>query len=239
MLFIAALLFYFLRHKETTLPPKPSQYDFTETNHVQEQIATESPPPGAQAGTQAPAPPLLPAPQLGDAVASLNPSDKKAWQTLTEIIQSKNDNDPRLDHELKNTSPELHRAFFETYSQLAPENRNGRGTIAFLVARDLKSQQDFDFIEKIFQEEPCLNLADCKVSAPDTNPHTSGMDQTTLNYPQLASLYQLSQQLGSRPELLQNPAYRENVLNILKTAENYPVPAVRNKAREIREHYKL
>jgi hypothetical protein len=83
-----------------------------------------------------------------------------------------------------------------------------------------------------------LSLADCKTVGPD-DPHHSAMNQTTLNYPQLATLYKLESALRSNPEILKNPTERERAVSILSHAESFPVPAVQERALQIRNEFGL
>lgn len=205
---------------------KPSQMSFTGGNRFSEDFNAK---PSATSENTSSAPEALPA---------LPESERPAWQALEEILQSKNDNDPRLDKELSDLSLEFHKALFTKYQNLKPEDRNGRGTLVFLIARDLKNKDDLDFLQTVYEESPCLNLADC-TAPPADDPTGSGSQETSLNYPQLAGLYQLDMQLSKRPELLKQPDFRAGVYSLLKTAENFPAPQVHAKAQQIREKYGL
>lgn len=172
------------------------------------------------------------------ALPLLPESEKEAWQALEDVLHSKNDNDPRLDKELADLSLEFHKALFMKYQNLKPEDRNGRGTLVFLIARDLKNKADLEFLQTVYEESPCLNMADC--TAPSVDDSTgSGSQETSLNYPQLVGLYQLDMQLSKRPDLLKQPDFRAGVYSLLKTAENFPAPQVHAKAQQIREKYGL
>ena len=79
--------------------------------------------------------------------------EKSAWLALEEILKSKNDNDPRLDKDLSDLSLHFHKALYSKYQSLKPEDRNGRGTLVFLVARDLKNSADIEFLQKVYEED--------------------------------------------------------------------------------------
>ena len=242
VLFIALLLaglFYFLRPRfasefaanQQEKPLKPSQMTFADSNKFREPELNST---DSTAALQ------QNAGQPTDSVveAELRPEDQKKIEILNEILKSKNDNDPRINNELKSLNAEVHRALMAKYNRLAPEDRNGRGTIVFLIARDLKSTADLDFIEKVYQEPPCLSLADCGKASTEEGDHL-GADQTTTNYPQLVALYQLDQQLGRQPELLSDPAFRSRFVAVLKEADGFAVPAVNQRAQQIRKKYGL
>ncbi|MFZ3229550.1 MAG: hypothetical protein WA160_05050 [Pseudobdellovibrio sp.] len=172
------------------------------------------------------------------AIQSLHGLDAKVWQVFESVLASKNDNDPRLDQDLKYLSKDLRQALFEKYNSLPSENRNDRGLIVFLISRDIQSAADATFLKSVFEEPPCLSLSDCKTIGQD-DAHHSGMNQTTLNYPQLAGLYQIEKQLTAHPEILKDAVQRDGILKTLQQAENFPVPAVQRKAEQIRLKFGL
>lgn len=163
---------------------------------------------------------------------------KGILSVVDEIIQRQNDNDPRVNSELKNLSQQVHEALYEKYDSYAAENRNAKGFIVFLVAQDIKSVADVEFVTKIYQEAPCLSLEDCK-NVGSGDPHHSGANQTTLIYPQFVGLYQLEQQLQQKPDLLKDSVMRQSIENLLKRAEDFPVPAIQDRARQLRRKFGL
>lgn len=230
---MAGLFFIWGKKKsEATTLLKPSQLDFTNSNQLQEPMAV-SVSAQAEAFAEESANNVEPV-----AVTSLSEPEKKLWANLEEILKSKNDSDPRV-KDLINLSADFRKALSDKYNSLKMEDRNGRGFITFLVAKDLKSASDLEFLQKVYQEAPCLSLDDCAITTRDDNPHNSGVDQTTMNYPQLVILYQLDKQLEAKPELLNDPALRAGVLATLKQAEAFPVPTVHDRAEQIRKKYNL
>jgi hypothetical protein len=229
---LTAGLFFYLRtthvpENETKII-KPSQLDFSQSNQLRENTVEAV----SKSSDNSVA-----APQVSEP-AALSEKEKSAWKALHEILKSKNDNDPRLDTELRTMSETFHKALYEEYRAMKPEARNERGTLVFLIARDLKTPADVEFLQSVYQESPCLNMGDCS-AGPDADPQDTGAQQTSLNYPQVAGLYQLDRQLSQRPELLRDPAFRSGIYNLLKFAENFPVPQVHQKAQQIREKYGL
>lgn len=213
----------------------PDQLDFTDSNTL----------PTAEEVTQKLAEKVLsddaatlPPSETVEIANSLSAAENKIWHGFEDILKNKNDNDPRLDTELKSLSPALKQALYQRYNTLPAEDRNARGLVVFLIARDLQTPADTAFLKQVYQEEPCLSLENCSASSTETT-HLSGTNQTTMNYPQLAGLYQLERQLKDRPEILQDAQLRAEILEVLKNAENFPVPAVQNKARQIRRAYGL
>ncbi len=160
------------------------------------------------------------------------PLDKSQWQELQEIISSKNDNDPRLDQDFKIMSKELHQLLIQRYSEIPEEDRNQRGLIVFLISRDLKDLDDFKFLKTVFKENPCLSLNNCNVLGL-SDPHHSGIDQSSLNYPQLTALYQLEKQLTANSQFLENSKMKVEALSVVAQASQFPVPLVQKKALAI------
>ena len=147
---------------------------------------------------------VLVAGALAALAAAAAPADGPArakLRTLEEILASRNDNDPRLDRDFDGLSPEAKRLFRRRYRETAPERRNERGTIVYLLGRNLRSREDWDFIRGVALEPPCLSLADCaKAPAPGTDEEAAG-DEVTLAYPSLVALRQ-ARRAGSRKDAL-------------------------------------
>ncbi len=209
---------------------KPSQYDFRKTNTLEKPAQT------VVAVSDGGSSPVTVESGLYQNIPA---EDKAKLAVIDQQLKLKNDNDLRMDRDLKYLSPTLHGIIFEKYETIPAEDRNGKGLLTYLIARDLKSNEDVQFLKKVYQETPCLSLSDCKALNPVENSHHAGVDQTTLVYPQLAGLYRLEQSLTEKPELLNISNYRNGVVQILIQAENFPVPVVHEKARAIREHFSL
>lgn len=121
---------------------------------------------------------------------SHTPADIAAVTALTEILTSKNDNDARLDTAFNSLSPAAKTLFRDKYRTLAPEDRNGRGTIVYLLGKNLKDETDWAFLREVVSEPPCLSLADCAVPAEMTEEHNETGMAVTLAYPALVALKQ-------------------------------------------------
>jgi hypothetical protein len=170
--------------------------------------------------------------------AKLSGDDLKNYQTFDAILKSKNDNDPRLDQDLKHQSAAVRNAMIEKYAQLAPEDKNGRGLIAYMISRDAQSAEDLQFMKSVFDQPPCLSLADCKSTGP-ADPHFSTTNQTTLVYDQKVILFQIEKTLTEHPEYLKDPVKREGFVATLRQAESYGVSSIQQKAQEIRARFGL
>lgn len=176
---------------------------------------------------------------ISQQTTNLNDVDQKKLVTLQEIFKSRNDNDPRLDQVLNQNSNEFKIALQDIYQSLPMESRNERGTIAYLISRDIQSEQDILFLESIFKEEPCLSLEDCRVISND-DPHYSGINQVSANYPQQVIIYQLEQydrQLQKNPHLQNNPRIRQAIESLLRTARQFPVPTIQQKAEYLQKKF--
>ncbi|MBK7962001.1 MAG: hypothetical protein IPK04_12860 [Bdellovibrionales bacterium] len=169
-------------------------------------------------------------------VSALSADDHKKWEVLQEILASQNDNDPRLDKTFKGMSDDLHLILQEQYLEIPAENRNQRGLLAFLIARDLKNTEDLDFLKKIYEESPCLSLENCN-SRTSSDPHLSGVDEASMNYPQLASLYQLEKQLNDNPGIFADSSMKDHAMAVIEQALKFPVASVQRKAAEIQARF--
>lgn len=140
-------------------------------------------------------------------------------QILSEIFQSKNDNDPRLDSEFKNLSPHTKLALQKEYKETPVELRNERGTIVFILGRNLNSQEDFQFFKQVISEPPCLSLSDCTKAPDEDHSETSTQVGITLEYPQIVVLKSLQNFLSQRT--VSHPGSPENrlALQVLQDAK--------------------
>ena len=162
----------------------------------------------------------------------LSEADSKKWDVFTQILNSRNDNDPRLDTDLKTLSPELHKAMMKEYQALPMEKRNERGLVAYLIARDLQSADDMQFLKSIYDEAPCLSLENC-ASRSEVDPHHSGDEQVSQNYPQMAALFQMEKQIQNGNKLFDDPKMKESLQDFLRSASQFSVPMVSKKAESI------
>lgn len=133
----------------------------------------------------------------------LTEADHAKAALLDQVLVSKNDNDPRLDTELKQLSPGTKKLFQDRYRNLAPEKRNEKGTVVFLLGRNLENEGDLAFMGEVISEAPCLSLGDCanepKGSVGSDDLHHDPGSGVTLAYPQIVALKSIEAFL-SRPE---------------------------------------
>jgi hypothetical protein len=169
--------------------------------------------------------------------------DRQLDGILTQILASKNDNDKRLDTEFKNLSPGTKYLLKQKYASLPAEARNERGTIVFLLGRDLASSgtaADFQFFDQVGAEPPCRSLGDCsqETKAGPEDSHEETAIGVTLSYPQQVLLHTLQdylsqQQPGQNSQgNLVGPAL--HTLQVMVQSGN---PAVTGKAQEISNRY--
>lgn len=225
-LLIAGLFFYFQSSEpeQNVAALKPSQLDFSQGNQIKEARTIDLPPQVS--------------PFEVPIAKNLPEKDQKKWAVFLEALKSKNDNDPQLDAELRELSPEMHESIKAAYKLLPPEDRNGRGLAAFLIARDLKTRADAEFVKEILKESPCLSFQNCSVeAAPD--PHLDGINQTSLNYPQLAALYQLEKRLEDKPEILDDPEMKSEIAEIIREGRQFPSAAVQKRAEDLEKKLRL
>src|SRR6185437_1737577 len=84
------------------------------------------------------------------AAAPASPAAKVAL--LGEILESRNDNDPRLDTEFRHLDQPTKQALIDYYHRLPVEDANGRGTIVFLLGREIRGPGDLPFFDQVLAE---------------------------------------------------------------------------------------
>jgi hypothetical protein len=174
--------------------------------------------PDLSSGTAAPVPPKL---------SAIPKSGAAQLQVLGEILDSKNDNDPRLDQELRELNAETKSQFRAKYQSLPLEKRNQRGLIVFLLGRNLTESVDFDFVQSVLSEAPCLSMANCAEPSPNATGSGVGISAA---YPQLVALESLSGYLKKldMPEQLHARAW-----SLLVAAQKSKVAEVQNQALKL------
>ncbi len=148
-------------------------------------------------------------------------------ELLDEILRSKNDNDPRLDTAFNTLSEATKRLFRKRYYALAPEMRNERGTVVFLLGKNMRSQEDWDFLKAVVDEPPCLSLANCRLSKPS---EAALGDPITRAYPALVALRQAAQKAKSRSA---SELDKRNVQRIFQRAKRSRIFAVSKLATDL------
>lgn len=140
-------------------------------------------------------------------------------RALEDVLQASNDNDPRLDRDFKALSLEAKRLFREKYRSVAPERRNERGTIVYLLGMNLSSSSDWAFLREVVGEPACLSLADC--SRKDGGGGAPG-DEVTLAYPALVALRQAQRAL----EEARGGVEAKEAMSVIRAARASRMPAV-------------
>ena len=117
-----------------------------------------------------------------------------AVRELDAILASHDDNDPRLDSDFNSLTDAAKTALRIKYRETPPEHRNERGTIVYILGKNLKGSADWAFLRDMASEPPCLSLADCRRAATEAGPG----DDVTLAYPSLVALKQAQRALQSK-----------------------------------------
>lgn len=174
----------------------------------------------------------------GQEIAQATAEDRRQAAILDEILAARNDNDPRLDRELKILDEGAKRLFEARYQTLPAENRNERGTIVFLLGRNLKSESDFGFLRGVIKEGPCRSLSDCSKdfteSVSSDEHHQDIGTEVTLAYPQLVALKSIDALFAHEGARL-DPVARQRALAVLEEAMRSPVAKVAELAQRISE----
>lgn len=162
---------------------------------------------------------------------------------LNEVLASKNDNDPRLDQELRFLGPQARAKIRDLYYTLPQERLSEKGTLVFLLGRNLQDEKDFKFIQNVLNEPACLSLENCQrpggggaqaVEGERPTPgdggasvaghsHDNGVDSVTLIYPQLVAVRTIARLVK---EYKVNASNRVWMQRTLEVARNSPVNRV-------------
>ncbi|PIR19042.1 MAG: hypothetical protein COV48_04205 [Elusimicrobia bacterium CG11_big_fil_rev_8_21_14_0_20_64_6] len=154
-------------------------------------------------------------------------SAKRTLSELEEILLSHNDNDPRLDRDFFELSRETKRLFRIKYGELAAEKRNERGTIVYVLGRNLTSPEDWEFLRTVAAEPACLSLADCSRASSESG--ESG-DDVTLAYPSLVALRQAHRAAAEGGSL-------SEARGVLAAAKASPMRAVKRLAASLESQF--
>lgn len=167
---------------------------------------------------------------------AVSEQDRKQLSTLNEILSSRNDNDMRLDTDLKVLSAGAKSLLRKRYQEIRPESRNDRGTIVFLLGRNITSEEDIGFMDQVLNELPCRSLANCREDIPpQTDDHGHGEMglEVTLAYPQIYALKGLERVLDRGS----NDLLYANAMDSLRRAKASSTPKIAEMARELEQKY--
>lgn len=226
LLLIIVAFFIFNNHKLELIPTKENPTAELNTNQQEKNTATEitATIPGTSSITE-------------NATPQFTEEEKKTAEKkvtlLKEILASKNDNDPRIDTELKVLDTATKHFLMQYYSSLPRESLNERGTTVFLIGRNLNTPEDQAFLKNVLSESECLSLANCATQDPNPDPHHQDTDATTMTYPQLMALYSIDKLLSSNPP----PEKKKWALDQLQESSKSPIILVQKKAETLLEKY--
>ena len=151
---------------------------------------------------------------------------------LDDILRSKDDNDPRLDAAFNDLSSAEKKLFIRKYRELPPEARNERGTIIYLLGRNVRTPSDWAFLRSVAGEKPCLSLSDCskKPSPGGEEEAAAAGDAVTLAYPSLVALTMARREM-------ERLGPSQEALSVLSAGKASRSQAVRRLARKIARQF--
>jgi hypothetical protein len=103
---------------------------------------------------------------------------------LDAILRAKDDNDPRLDRDFNELSEPTKARLRRRYGELPLEYLNERGTIVYILGRNMRTAADWEFLRDVAAEPPCKSMADCS-RADERGGHGN---EVTLAYPSLVAV---------------------------------------------------
>jgi hypothetical protein len=166
--------------------------------------------------------------------------DRDQLSLLEQVLTSRNDNDPRLDTELRHLSLGAKALMESRYRQFAPEARNSRGTVVFLIGRNLERPEDVDFLRSVLAEPPCRSLADCSQEGGETHgeaKHLESTEEVTKAYPQIVALKSIENYLNQASSGGEKPPLYDQALAALQEAARSPVPSIAQAAQALIQRY--
>lgn len=235
LILLAALLWWGKRERPpeqlpVTLPmPEASRRTPASAGLVLKPVSR--PPAAAQ---DLPREPAVSAPASAPRVSAASPEvgEDKA-SLLDEMLRARNDNDPRLESAFNGLPLATRRVFREKYRRLPPEKHNQRGTIVYLLGKNLAASEDWAFLREVAGEPPCLSLADCAKAAPDANGTVDAGDEVTLAYPALVALVQAERVLAEKS----SAESRREALAVVRAGKSSAAPAVAEMAAQLEKRF--
>lgn len=230
---IAAILFYSFSNKkelnsaQQALTSSPTGESSLQNHSIQPSVTPSQSPASVQSS-----------------FTQYSPQTQQTIKTLDRILQSKNDNDPRLDSDFRHLSIETKGALRQKYSTLRKEDLNARGTIALLIGREISDSSDIQFLKEILNEEPCLSLENCTSEAhllTGSDAHHEMGTEVTLAYPQLSALYWL-EKFVSTPDASRSQTTAlllKEAKKAILAAQDSGSPLIRRKAEELEKKLNL
>jgi hypothetical protein len=182
-------------------------------------------------------------PAVAARLSATAPKDETAAKVLLleEILQSRNDNDMRLDTAFNNLSPETRRVFRKKYANTRAEGRNERGTIVYLLGKNLKTAEDWEFLRQVATEPPCLSMVNCSKAMPRSNdPHAEMGNEVTLAYPALVAVMQAEKVLAAHKagKPVENEAFSvQQAHELVQAAKTSASKIVSEKAARLEQRF--
>src|SRR5581483_4960726 len=96
----------------------------------------------------------------------------------------------------------------------------------FLLGKNLRSAEDWEFLKRVVQEPPCQSMADCS-KPPPAKTHGEESLEITLVYPQLVALEQARKVASS------SSIFAPDAVAVLQAAQTSRSRLVARKASEI------
>jgi hypothetical protein len=191
-----------------------------------------TPTPQGTVATSDTPPPMSASPTPTNALVTAE--DRQKVAVLEEILASHNDNDPRLDKEFRNLTPGAKAALRGKYESTQIERRNDRGTVVFLLGREIKSLEDARFLAGVMGEPTCLSLEDCAHKPPGTvDEHAAMANEITVVYPQIVAVKSFERLLAPADSSTEvSPEVRSLAMDALRAAQNSDSQKVAQAARD-------
>jgi hypothetical protein len=167
-------------------------------------------------------------PHLPKGALKLEPKDLRKIVVLQELMDSKNERDPRIEKDLSDLSPEVKSVVETLYTETPASQTQERGMIVLVLGRQITQKADIDFLKQVLMEKPRANgdahakAADAKLS--DANP---------VYYPQVVAMRSLVEQYRSlRGNVHADKTLAPNILEGLRDLTHAPSARVSSDAED-------
>lgn len=138
---------------------------------------------------------------------------------LRNILLSGNDNDPRLDSEFRDLTESSKDSLRGFYRKLPADRANERGTVVFLLGREIRGKVDLAFLNDVLAEPLSLR--------PKEEEHAGFSTELLSAYPQLMAVRALSKIRIHSPD----PELRMQAEAYLKIAAQNPSHEISQRAQ--------
>jgi hypothetical protein len=157
-----------------------------------------------------------PTPSLPKSALKLAPKDLRKIVVLQELMELKDEHDPRIEKDLSGLSAEVKSVIETLYEETPPDHAQERGIIVLVIGRQIAQKADIDFLKSVLMEKT----------------QAKG-DAKQAYYPQVVAVRTLVEQYRSlRGNMRADKTLAPNILEALREATHAPSARVSSDAED-------